>query len=554
VAVVQISRIQVRRGKKNEGSGLPQLASGEFGWAVDAQELYIGNGSVSEGAPQVGNTRILTANDNIFEFASQYTFRSFEEEDIVQTGLEPNLPVVRTMQDRLDERVSVAAFGVIGDSRVLYDFNIPTADVTIKLQHAINQLYLSTIAKQSLTQRLKLTVPAGHYTLTDTIYLPPYVTIEGEDASKTIFHSSAEVAFRTVDGASGYVGEIMDFKYQGRSGYNPTVNSQARNVSLSNITIDMENANGVALLVESCKDSIFANIKITSTWTNALAYTGAGIEITQASNTVESTNNVFDNIEIDGFARSVQSSYDIKYNIFKNLKLINCGIGLNWGQSLTFIAGQKKGPSYNTIKDCLFQSIIKQGINVVNGEQNLSTHNTFIEVGNNGGSDVDATYNIIYLNGPGNRSENDSFSRTIALASNNNTSVPYIAEVAGRGMHTQSTNLQGTIEFASPGTLLFCRLPGTSNYTAIIDYSYTSITGLFRTGKLEVSMNTTTQSASLIDDYRVNGLDSTAFDNLQFYATFDTAIDTISVRYSNSTSADQSPNAAKINYRISYLY
>ena len=60
MAVVQISKIQVRRGQKNQGTGIPQLASGEFGWAVDAQELYIGNGAVSEGAPAVGNTQILT--------------------------------------------------------------------------------------------------------------------------------------------------------------------------------------------------------------------------------------------------------------------------------------------------------------------------------------------------------------------------------------------------------------------------------------------------------------------------------------------------------------
>jgi len=58
VAVVQISRIQIRRGQKNTGTGLPQLASGELGWAIDSQELYIGNGAVSEGAPAVGNTNI----------------------------------------------------------------------------------------------------------------------------------------------------------------------------------------------------------------------------------------------------------------------------------------------------------------------------------------------------------------------------------------------------------------------------------------------------------------------------------------------------------------
>lgn len=63
MAVWQISKIQVRRGKKGVGTGIPQLSSGELGWAIDSQELFIGNGSLSEGAPAVGNTRILTEND-----------------------------------------------------------------------------------------------------------------------------------------------------------------------------------------------------------------------------------------------------------------------------------------------------------------------------------------------------------------------------------------------------------------------------------------------------------------------------------------------------------
>ena len=60
MAVVQISKIQIRRGQKNQGSGLPQLSSGELGWAIDTQELYVGNGAVSEGAPRVGYTKVLT--------------------------------------------------------------------------------------------------------------------------------------------------------------------------------------------------------------------------------------------------------------------------------------------------------------------------------------------------------------------------------------------------------------------------------------------------------------------------------------------------------------
>ena len=60
MAIVQISQIKNRRGLSED---LPQLASAELGWSIDTQELYIGNGTVDEGAPEVGNTRILTEND-----------------------------------------------------------------------------------------------------------------------------------------------------------------------------------------------------------------------------------------------------------------------------------------------------------------------------------------------------------------------------------------------------------------------------------------------------------------------------------------------------------
>lgn len=57
MAVIQISKIQVRRGLQEN---LPQLSSGEFGWSVDTRQLYIGNGTLSEGAPTVGITEIIT--------------------------------------------------------------------------------------------------------------------------------------------------------------------------------------------------------------------------------------------------------------------------------------------------------------------------------------------------------------------------------------------------------------------------------------------------------------------------------------------------------------
>lgn len=57
MAIVQISRITNRKGLQEN---LPQLAGAEFGWSVDARRLYIGNGTLEEGAPEIGNTEILT--------------------------------------------------------------------------------------------------------------------------------------------------------------------------------------------------------------------------------------------------------------------------------------------------------------------------------------------------------------------------------------------------------------------------------------------------------------------------------------------------------------
>lgn len=57
MAIVQISKIQNRRGLNQD---LPQLAGGELGWSIDSRQLYIGNGTLGEGAPVEGHTEILT--------------------------------------------------------------------------------------------------------------------------------------------------------------------------------------------------------------------------------------------------------------------------------------------------------------------------------------------------------------------------------------------------------------------------------------------------------------------------------------------------------------
>ena len=58
MGITQTSKIQVRSGLYEN---LPQLDTGELGWAIDTQQLFIGNGNIAQGAPILGNTELAVA-------------------------------------------------------------------------------------------------------------------------------------------------------------------------------------------------------------------------------------------------------------------------------------------------------------------------------------------------------------------------------------------------------------------------------------------------------------------------------------------------------------
>ena len=90
--IVQISRIQHRRGKRTD---LPPLAAGELGWVIDEQRLFIGNGTVSDGAPAVGNTEIVTEGSSAFTTALSYTYKGY---------LGDSTPITTSQQRTLQSR------------------------------------------------------------------------------------------------------------------------------------------------------------------------------------------------------------------------------------------------------------------------------------------------------------------------------------------------------------------------------------------------------------------------------------------------------------------
>jgi hypothetical protein len=161
--IVQISRIQHRKGLLED---LPQLSSAELAWAVDEQRLFIGNGSLSEGAPYLGNTELLTEHSDLLQSASPYTFKGNSVLQAARTSVTGS-DVTRSLQDRLDDYVSIRAYNVDGNNT---ECNAP-------ISFALSELYGRGFDPQT---RIGLYIPAGEYLINEPVEIPPYAFIFGD--------------------------------------------------------------------------------------------------------------------------------------------------------------------------------------------------------------------------------------------------------------------------------------------------------------------------------------------------------------------------------------
>ncbi len=535
MAVVQISRIQVRRGQKNQGSGIPQLAGGEFGWAVDSRELYIGNGSVAEGAPAVGNTKLITQHDDLFTLANTYTYLAGET---VQTGGTPSSPVKRTLQAALDEVVSVRSFGANGDG----------TDQTVAIQRAIDQLYINSSTKGTEQSRVKLHFPAGVYTVTSTIFVPAFASLIGEGSDKTKFDITNNViAFQTVNDSSS-PGNYADDS-------SSTSLNQARKLHLEGFTIATSSTTLPALVLQSCKMSNIADVKLKGPWTTGatITNTNAAIKLGSLSSIVGTQQNKFDHIMIDGFSVGIYSDDDVYNNHFHCSYWDNCGYGVMFGEnSVIGSQGQVTGPCKNKISNCQFKDIDREAIKIKNGKDNFSIANNFEGVGNVGGTEGNAQYSVIDFENPGNTSTEDTFSRTADLSYNQAyiSQYPYVSEIKGYvnaslgGFHSLEVSETSSFTY-------FFRLPGDYTRTYEVDYFYnSSLVNAQRSGKMTFQLDATTNTLNYTDDHDYQG-DANYETALQFQAQMvntdgQISVDTIIVSVLNSIVNDSGRFTFKI--------
>lgn len=496
MAVVQISKIQVRRGKKNSGSGLPQLSSGEFGWAVDAQELYIGNGSVSEGAPAVGNTQILTGESNLFDIADQYSYKS--SVGYIATNTTGN--TTRTLQSKLDDFASAADFGMTGDS---------TQDVTALLQNAIDQLYINTSSVGTESSRVTLYFPAGVYTVTGTIYIPPYASLVGEGADKTVIKNTGtqSTVFVTVNSDSTPSGPADHST--------STVLNQTTDLKIANMTLETTE-NNIIVQMDSCKDSLFENVNFKGAWssTDGIIAASAGVKINSLSASVQSKDNTFRRCSWQGLSYAVYSDWDVNYNTWTENTFYDLGIGIALGTGLSSLdsstaSGRRTGAQHNRVENSKFTDVYRQAMYYKFGNHNVSDSNTFNFVGNNGGADYEAQYPVMQFDTNSNISTDDFFSRAETLGNDMNyIGYPYIAEIQGSVIHSSRHSLYTNSIAPSSGVYVTrFRLPRDTASAAQqieVHYHMKSLNySMTRSGILRVTSETNDSKVS--DDYDYMG-------------------------------------------------
>lgn len=518
MAVIQVSRIQQRRGRKNTGTGFPQLASGEIGWAIDAQELYIGNGAVSEGAPYVGNTKILTEHDNLLDFATLYQYQ--KSNPVIQTGEFITTPVERSLQERLDDIVSVRAFGALGNG---------IDDDTESLQRAINQLFLNDSTKLNPESRVILYFEPGEYLISEELKIPPYAHLVGAGIDSTIIRlttsGSGGAILRTIDGNST-PGSYIPF---GSMSYL----TRPRFIHIESMTLETS-TNYACVLLDNTDSTTFVRVKFQGVYSNGdLPETDeAGIVIRSASGLFRTENVQFHSCIWNETGYGIYSNYDHNDVSFNDCIFYRLYDGLN-------IGGGDFGSVNTKINSCYFDLVDRYGLYVREGYGNISQGNRYMNVGNDNNGYANATNSIIRFVDSNNQSIGDYFDRNSKLKDQTLYGlVAFKPNVETSGLIIDQTNYRKNLDETLVLPVEFFRLPLYQSATYVIDYviDKTTLGSAVRTGKIHVTANLNAIDHHINDDFSYTG--SATVESIVFSASLedfdgDTATDTLVIKMFN---------------------
>lgn len=510
MAVIEIAKIQVRRGQENQ-TGVPLLDGGEFAWAADTEKLYIGLRR-DDGGSRDANVEILTENHlrNFFDAhiststsQIQYVYR--EGTDI--TNYDTQGEVVRRVNEKLDDIVSVKDFQVFG---VEDGGTVPNWDLA-RLQFAIDKLFLNS---GSLTPHpaKKLYFPAGNYMITGTLFIPANTTIIGDGIGKTVLTMTTnEAMFKTCD-MSSVPNAYKTFDSNGGSGADFTTAGAPTNINIEDLTLQVDNTattitSALKILSLDCaSNSIIQKVEFkgnhnyTSNVTTS-AYVALDI---RGLASIGNESSVIKNCVFTNFFYGITSNTDIKTTVIRENEFTDLNRGIVFNEPIDSIA--IAGPQYVKIEDNKFDYIERQAIYVGSNNSELgsyitSQNNVFGNVGNY--VDVPNTTltsgtSIITYESKNNASINDYFERFEFQNSSNafgDGNLVFIPLVEGRVTFDNSFVIQSSVSVADTTVFRFPINQSTQHLN--IKYSTTKVDGFFVTATVATLAATGTVSIEL---------------------------------------------------------
>ena len=603
MAIVQISRITQRKGLEVD---LPQpLAGAELGWATDERRLFIGNGTLADGAPVVGNTEILTEYSDILGFSTAYTYQGTAGGYVVQTGATAGSPVSQSLQNRLDSYAVITDFGATGDG---------VTDVTANINRALNQIYCQDVNPQV---RRGLYFPAGVYLISDTIAIPSYAYLYGDGVQSSIIRFSAAAWTNTIPYGAGILVSSGGLSYRSQmsvpigaaltdsapsgfywvqealpeyvvrtadslqqTGADIATNGAIppQNITVFNMAFETQvygNDSSVShniCLIDRAQAVDFSAVGFSGPFSTANGDTAAeALNCVQFSSlgSLICTQISFDQCQFTGASYAINTDEQVQGCTVKNSVFDTLSQGIVLG-SASPVNG---GPLGFRIIENLFDNIYNQGIVIDSVSLNLSAYNTFLDVANHYLGNAYAAAPVIDIKTTNNVSIGDMFQRTtaqtlrsgtyyprveltntssVALGMNNTPAVQYtinnvvnttIANQLALGTYVREAGVSNVITNNATRTMF--TVDTTVVQAFCMDYTMLRNTAV-RTGTLTVVRGKSDASGgfSFVDNYQEN--DSTG---VTLTATDDGAGGNVTV----SITATNTGISGTINYSVTHL-
>jgi hypothetical protein len=464
VAVIQISKIQVRRGLQEN---LPQLASAELGWSIDERRLFIGNGTLGEGAPSSGNTELLTEYTDIMSIIQSYYFRGTESGYVSSTSSNPLIPTYRSFQNILDEgQISVRNFGAVGNG---------ATDDTVAIVRALAEVY-PTSQSTNVKVRRALYFPAGTYVISSELAIPPYAHLVGDGMGAT-----------TIQQTSASARSVLTFA-DSNGNISPSLASAPTNVLISGMTLSNTTDNDVVYM-DGLVTGDFINVTFVGNQTSPTTI-GTSKAVVRMLSIYGTTAYINFNrcwmqgqtygVLVNGNISSVTASDSIFNFLYNGIKLT--------GTSTI-------APKGIRVTSSRFDNIANSGIVTDAYSSITSAFNYYLGVGN--GLATTPVAPVINYANPNNYSFGDTFDRTLAQAGvylriQTTGAFPAnsISSISSAGsLHSYpgaTDTISANVTLANTSLVI----SSVTSTNAIIDYNVTR-GGNTKTGTMTISINNT---------------------------------------------------------------